>query len=237
MKKALVLLLALVLGPKLAWCVTDTPTDTPTNTPTYTITPTFTPTATFTNTPVAQLDANMSRDYIYPGAVYATDGVVLASAVTTPLPGVSAPWVAQNISSTTFVMSTGSAKVRFSYGIQGDFAKGVNAPNMNIWAYCSTTSTVAALTVTLNVARRSMNNLYPQGGVVYLGTATDVTSSFVNSSITGKVLRVKLPLSGDARFQVGDQLSFDLQRTGGVTSDLYIHRLEVEYLNNPYHQR
>lgn len=224
MKKFLILALML-LGPRLVLA------STPTVTPTSTVTPTFIP------TPSAQLDASLGRDYTYPNAIFATDGVTLASAVTTPVPGSAAPWIAQSISQTAFVMGTNTASVRWTYGIRGDFAKGVNAPNMNVWAYCSTTSTANAITMTLNVSRRSMNNLYPQGETVYLGTATSVTNQLTNSSITAKVLRIKLPMPSTARFQVGDQLNFDLSRSGGATSDLYIYRIENEYLVNPYHYR
>jgi hypothetical protein len=226
-------LLALMLVSNMAFAATDTPTSThtPTITPTFTLTPTFTP------TPIAAFDPNWARDYIYPQDVFATDGVVLASAVTTPLPGAAAPWVAQSLSRTAFVLSTGSAKARFSYGVQGDFAKGVNAPNMNVWAYASTTATAVAITVTLNVTRNSMNNLLPAGQLVYPGTATSVTSALTGSGTAGKVIRFKLPLSSSARFQYGDHLSFDLQRTGGVTTDLNIYRIEVEYLKKPYWAR
>lgn len=222
MKKFLILALML-LGPRLVLA------STPTVTPTSTVTPTFTP------TPSAQFDASLGRDYIYPNAIFNNDGVTLASAVTTPVPGGAGLWVAQSLSQTTFVLSTGTAGARWSYGIRGDFAKGVNAPNMNVWAYCSTTATATAFTVTLNVARRSMNNLYPQGQTVYLGSATSITNQLTNSSITAKVLRVKLPLSSSARFQTGDQLNFDLQSTSLV--NLNVYRLEMEYLVNPYHYR
>lgn len=204
-------------------------------TPTPTVTPTNSPTPTSTPTPIAAFDPQMARDYIMPNEIFANDGVVLASAVTTPLPGAEAPWVAQNLSRTSFVLSTGTSKVRFSYGVQGDYQKGVNAPNMNVWAYASTTATAATITMTLNVARYPMNNLAPAGQTVYLGTATSVTSAMAGSST--KMMRFKLPLSQSARFQYGDQLSFDLQKTGGATTNVSIYRIEVEYLQTPYRAR
>lgn len=224
MKKTLLALLFGLAG--YAHAVTATPTVTPTNTPT----PTFTP------TPVAQYDPAMYREFIYPQSIFANDGVVLASAVTTPLPGDAAPWVAQSVSATAFVMSTGSAKVRFSYGVPGNYLARPNTPNMNVWVYCNTTATANAMTVTMNVARNPMNNLLPSGGTVYVGTATSITTALAGSSTAGKFLRVKMPMPSTARFQQGDHLSFDLQRSGGVTTDLYVYRVEIEYVPQPYHE-
>jgi len=226
--KKLLLILSMVL-PSFGYAAA-TATFTPTNTPTAT----RTSTPTFTPTPAAGFNNAMAREYIYPNSVWATDGVVLASAVTTPLPGAAAPWVAQVVSRTAFVMSTGSAKVRWSWGVPNNYRSGVNMSNMNVWAYASTTATASTFTVTLNVARNPMNNLAPAGTTVYLGTATSVTNQLTNSSTAGKTLRIKLPLSSSARFQPGDHLSFDLQRSGNTTADLYIYRLEVEYLWEPY---
>ncbi len=203
-------------------------------TATSTITPTFTPTPTYTPSPIAAFNTAYARDYVYPNEVWATNGVVLASAVTTPLPGDAAPWVAQVVSRTAFVMSTGSAKVRFSWGVPNDYKVQPNLNGMNVWAYCSTTATAAAFTVTLNVSRNPMNNLLPSGGIVYPGTATSITSVLTNTSITGKVIRAKIPMSSSARFQPGDHVSFDLQRSGGATTDLYVYRMEIEYLWQPY---
>jgi hypothetical protein len=227
MKKLFLALIAMAL-PGLAFSAA-------TATPTFTATLTRTPTATFTPSPVAAFDASNYREYTYPQSVWAGNGVVLASAVTTPLPGATAPWVAQVVSQTAFVMSTGSAQARWTYGIPGNYERKINLSNMNVWAYVATTATAQTITMTLNVSRNPMGNLYPQGGIVYPGTATSMTSQFTNSSITGKVLRVKLPLSSSARFQAGDQLNFDLRRSGGVTTDVYIYRLEVEYPDWPYH--
>lgn len=190
-------------------------------------TPTFTPTPTATPSPAAVLNPEGARMMVYPNAIYANDGVTLASAQTTPQPGAAAPWLEQSVSRTAFVLSTGSAKARFSVVLPNDYDR-----FLRVFAYASTTATVQALTVTLNVARNAFNGdtSVTRSAKVFTGTATDMTLSYPGlQEASTKVVRAKLPLTYSADYKAGDLLSFDLQRTGGTTTDLYIYAIELEY--------
>jgi hypothetical protein len=190
-------------------------------------TPTFTPTATWTPSPVAVQAQGGSRVMVYPSQVYANNGVVLASAVTTPLPGNTNPWVAQVVSRTAFVMSTGSAKARVQFVLPKDFDR-----YMTLYAYASTTATVQSITMTINVSKQSFNGSLTNttGTVVYPGTATAMASVWpgLQSSET-KLVRSKLPAADCSACKAGDLVNVDIQRTGGTTTDLYIYAVEAEY--------
>lgn len=192
-----------------------------------TSTPTFTPTATFTPTPDASLPTNNARVNIGPAEVFANDGVVKAESVTTPLPGAAAPWVAQSMSMTAAVMSTGSAKARIQFVLPNDYERG-----LSLYAYASTTSTPQTFTLTLNLKRQAFNasSSATASAKVLLGTATSMTETWPGlQGAETKVVRAKLPLPVCSDCKAGDIVNVDIQRSGGTTSNLYIYNFEASY--------
>lgn len=198
------------------------------DTPTPTITPTSTPTPTFTPTPDAVLPPEGSRVIIPAIDIMANDGVVKASAVTTPLPGAAAPWVAQSASMTAAVLSTGSAKARVQFVIPNDFDR-----SLKLYAYASTTAAAQAITMTINVKRQAFgaSSSATASAKVYLGTATSMlTGSWPGlGEANTKVVRALLPAPTCADCKAGDLINVDIRRSGGVTTDLYIYAIEAQY--------
>lgn len=206
------MIIAALLALSASMYATDTPT------------PTHTPTATPTPTPVVFRSGD-ARVIVLPNQVYANDGVVLASAQTTPQPGSAAPWLAQNVAATAFVMSTGAAKVRWSSVLPADYKR-----FLNVWAYASTTATAATMTMTLNVRRNAFGGATGNTATskVFEGTATDMIASYPGfQEGATKIVRAKLPLNYSSDLKAGDLLSFDLQKSSGL--DLYIYAIELEY--------
>ena len=210
------LLIAVLLGLSASvFAATDTPT------------PTFTPTLTWTPTPISIISGSTSRVVVDAVDVCANDGVVLASAVTTPLPGAAAPWLAQSMSFTAAVMSTGSAKCRIQFVLPNDYQR-----FLSLYAYASTTATPQTLTMTLNLKRQAFgaSSSATYTAKVLLGTATSMLLTYPGlQGASTKMVRAKLPLPTCNDCKAGDLINVDVQRSGGTTTDLYIYRFEAQY--------
>lgn len=285
MKKiGMFLLLALLAGPKLGWTATPTPTPNqtataaqtqiqqtqtaiaatatyiatafPTQTPTQTPTGTLTPSATFTPSPKQLKDNEAFRVYFIPSDLTQADGATALS--NTALPGSSQAWMAQSLSQSVAVLSTGSAEVRQSMTIPWNYRG-----RARFFAILGNQSNGDSVTLTCSVNGQRFNcttqtvGTYsytpPMGGNYYLpGIAANVIAGVQgvaplwNGSATGPqvVSRVMMPLPASCynwatvnptlatTLNPGDIVNFDIKRTSGGAGNVFIYALEFEYAGN-----
>jgi hypothetical protein len=229
------------------------PTLTPTLTPTGTITPSLSPTP-----PPVQLKPNERfRVYFIPSDLTQADGISVLGA--TALPGATSAWMAQSLSQSVAVLSTGTCEVRQTLTIPWNY-KGRG----ELFAVMGNQTTGDSVTITASVAGQRFNNttqtagvfsyVQPAGGVYYFpGAATNVISAVYlkrdalytgSSTLPQVVSRVLMPLAANAymgantnpslaqTFQPGDIVNFDIKRTTGGSGNVYIYGLEFQYEGN-----
>ena len=229
MKKVLALIVALLWG-SVAQAATDTPTSTPTFTPTFTV------------TPVRQFDHSRAR--VMAMATDCMNDDQVTRPIPTPLPGSASVYLAQYLSQTSAVLSTGAAKVRISFSVPGNYGG-----QPKFYAYVATTAAVAtslSLTVNTNVQRfnnGSVINTPYAGAITNVNAPTYVPGRLINSNTS--IVRLLLPVSGTAVpvlsglnrpnvLQPGDTVNLDILRGGGTTTDMYVMKFEMEYKPQPY---
>ena len=232
MKKLLVMFLLLGLG-----AVANAATPTPTFTPSPTYTPTYTPTQ------VAIINVNVGHIFKSYADLKQNDGVT--AALTSSAPGSASIYLAQQLSQTCAIFSTGTAIARFVvlipndyksnlrlYGIMnpsttGDtttaFCTNVQVQRLN--ALTSTALTATYMGVTLNVQSGAFTGSDPL-------TLTTQASYLMQDS---RYSLVYLPISatvlgpGPSGFKPGDTLNFQIVKAGGTTTATALLGVDLEY--------
>jgi hypothetical protein len=279
MKKTALLLLALALAPVLGWAATPTNTPTPNATQTAaqtqiqqtqtaiaatatyiqtafpTLTPTLTPTGTLTPSPTftpapKQLKSDQRERYvIYPVDFTSATGATLLNGTTTT--GGTVPWLAQNLSQTCAVLSTGAAEVRMEWVVPRDF-KG----NLKLYAYCLNTVVGDGVSLTVSVTGQHFNmttqsaGTYsytpPPGGFYQIsGVSTQILAGTYADADplwdtpVQVVSRVHLPTAASLSayatanppgyVQYGDLLNIDILKAAGNAGLLYVYDVECQY--------
>ena len=224
----------------------------PTLTPTLTPTGTITPSNTFTPSPRSLKNDYRARVYFRPQDLTQDDGVTVLGA--TPLPGATSSWLAQSVSQTVAVLSTGAAKVRLGMTVPWNY-KG----SLRLYALMSARTIGDNVTITASIMGQSFNHTTltagtysytaPPGGAYAIpGAATSVLAG--NYACDNPlwdtpvcvVSRVQLPLAVAASYysnanpllvagiiNAGDTLNFSITRATGGTDNVYIYGLEVQY--------
>ncbi len=207
----------------------DTPTSTAT--PTSTITPTFTPTPTRTNTPVSGFGSQTGRVIVQAQEFLSSDGVTIP--VTTPVVGVGA-WLAQTLSYTAYVFSTGTASARIQFTVPADYMR-----TTGFWLYGYNSSVTNTVTLQADVSKVSFGALTSTSRV-YVGTATNVQTQNTGRMFDARYNRIWIPLNvalygggstGGTALKAGDLLNILIQRTG-ASGNLAVFAAEFEYAVN-----
>ncbi len=226
----------------------------PTLTPTLTPTGTLTPSPTFTPAPRQLKDDYRYRLYFQPQQFTQADGITALGA--TPLPGSASAWLAQSLSETVAVLSTGTAEIRLGMTVPWNYRG-----NSKLFLLMNAQSIADSVTLTVGVNGQSFNcttvtvgtysYFAPSGGVYYMaGTATQVVAGFGGQQVDPLwdtpfqvVSRVLMPLNAAAAayadrnpslgptIQAGDILNFDIKRTSGGNGNVYIYSAEFQYDN------
>lgn len=219
----------------------------PTLTPTLTPTGTISPSPTYTPAPKQLKNSARLRLYFRPQNFTQGDGLTVLGA--TALPGAASAWLAQVLSQTVAVLSTGAAEVRLGMTVPWDF-KG----DLRLYCLMGAATAGDSVTITARIAGQGFNKTTvtagtfsyqaPGGGRYNLnGTATNLLTQAADPlwASTLVVSRVLMPLNVAAysystsnppgNIQAGDVLNFDLLRTSGGTDNVYIYSIEVQYDN------
>ena len=233
-------------------------TSQPTLTPTLTPTGTISPSPTFTPAPKRLKGGNeRMRIYYIPSDLTQGDGVTALS--NTALSGANNAWMAQSLSQSVAVLSTGTAEVRQTVIVPWNYRG-----NARMFAVMQAQSQGDSVTLTVGVNGQRFNDttqtvgtfsyIAPPGGFYYLaGTATNIMAQAYASqnplwsgTTTGisqpsVVSRVQLPLPANCAYywntnptqavtlMPGDIVNFDIKRTSGGAGNVYIYDLEFEY--------
>lgn len=219
------------------------PTLTPTLTPTGTLTPSLSPTPG----PKQLKSAFRTRIYFPPTDLTQADGITSLGA--SALPGATSSWLAQSLSQTVAVLSTGAAEVRLATTIPWNY-KG----DLRLFAIMGVQTAGDSVTITANMVGQSFNQttvtagtasyLNPAGGLWYLnGTAANVIAGVQPLaplwSSTFVISRVWMPLNPlslnywqanpGGTIQRGDIVNFDIKRTTAGLGNVYIYGFELQY--------
>ncbi|MBU6231522.1 hypothetical protein KGP36_02540 [Patescibacteria group bacterium] len=278
MKKLLMLsLLALLAGPRLGWAATATPTPNatltqaivnvqstqtavaatatyvqtafPTYTPTQTPTGTLTPSPTFTPAPKQLKNNYRARVYFTPLQLTNGDGKTILT--TTADPGGPNAYLAQALSQTVAVLTTGTAEIRLGWTVPWNF-KG----DLKFFAVMNAASIGDSVTLTASVAGQHFNEttqtagtfsyVWPGGLYYMIGTATNVLTApyGIGASLQDTpaqiVSRVLVPTNSAVSaspwnqqigntIQPGDFLNLDIVRTSGGSGVVNLYGIEAQY--------
>ena len=224
----------------------------PTLTPTLTPTGTITPSNTFTPSPRSLKNDYRARVYFRPQDLTQDDGVTVLGA--TPLPGAANSWLAQSMSQTVAVLSTGAAKVRLGMTIPWNYKGG-----LRLYALMGAQTIGDNVTITASIMGQSFNKTTltagtysytpPTGGAYAIpGAATSILAGRYASdnplwdTPVCVVSRVQMPLAVAASYysnanpllvagiiRSGDVLNFSIARATAGVDNVYIYGLEVQY--------
>lgn len=234
----------------LATTATYVRTAFPSLTPTLTPTGTITPSSTFTPSP-KQLKSNFrTRLYFVPSDFTQADGVTSLGA--SALPGSASAWMAQSLSQSVAVLSTGAAEVRLGMTVPWNY-KG----DMRLFLLMGAQTATDSVTLTVGVTGQHFNMTTmtagsfsytpPPGGFFQLnGTATNVivgqqgiaplwASTFVISRVFMPANAAVIsywtgnPTTGLAQIMPGDVLNWDIKRTSGGSGNVFVYNAELQY--------
>ena len=233
-------------------------TSQPTLTPTLTPTGTISPSPTYTPAPKRLKGGNeRMRVYYIPSDTTYADGVTALS--NTAQPGSANPWMAQSLSQSVAVLSTGTAEIRQTVIVPWNYRG-----NARLFAILGAQSQGDSVTLTVGVNGQRFNDttqtvgtfsyIAPPGGNYYLaGTAQNVMAQVYNnlnplwSGTTASIAqpsvvsRVQLPLPANCAWywnalptqavtlMPGDIVNFDIKRTSGGAGNVYLYDLEFDY--------
>ncbi len=219
----------------------------PTLTPTLTPTGTISPSPTYTPNPQQLKNKQRLRLYFRPQNLTQADGITSLGA--SALAGSASAWMAQVLSQTVAVLSTGAAEVRLNFTVPNDFNG-----DLRVYALMGAATAGDSCTITARLAGQSFNHTTvtagtfsyqaPGGGRWNLnGTATNLLTQPLEPFWTNTLVisRVLMPLNVAAYaspnanppglIQKGDVINLDLLRASGGTDNVYVYSLEVQYNN------
>lgn len=222
------------------------PTLTPTLTPTGS--PNTTPTSTYTPSPKQLKYDFRQRIYFIPSDLTQADGVTPLSS--TAVAGGTVAWMAQSLSQSVAVLSTGAAEVRQGWTVPWNF-KG----NLRLYMLMGVQTSGDSVSITASLTGQHFNcttitsGTYsytpPPGGFYQMsGAATNVIAGVqaFHPLWNFVISRVNMPLNiaatsywtgnpatGYAQIWPGDVVNFDIKRSTGGLGNVYIYSIEAEY--------
>lgn len=219
MKKLVLICLALLGLAMVAQAATPTPTFTPT--------PTATPTMYYPPFPLPDNLAHPGIRLIMPIDFFMVDGLTRLTA--TVAAGATFPWLAQSMSFTSAVFSTGTCSARFGMIMPNNYDP--DKFPLKLWAYMQESDSTAASTTAfcVNFTKLHYDRL-TSTAVTFLGTTVSVQAMARNGLKDSMISLVQLPVpTGVSQVAAGDLLGFQLIRAGGTAGNVSIFAIEPEY--------